>query len=450
MKGKMIEAIVVIAAIAVVSVTQSIRTSDLESTAPVTTYVEAPSTTQPSATRQALHTLEPTVTPEATDIPEPTIMPEVTVTPEPTVIPEPTSSPEAVIKEGIVTSASSVNIRQKASTDSAIVGKLYTGAVLTIENEQNGWYSISSGNVKGYVSSDLITVSDNIDALKKKYQYSYAVVGVKLLNARSQASTDASVVTKLEANSQHKVLSVKGDWVQIALYNTEMVGYVSKEYVSIKSKELTAVSIEEDKQTKQSIQVKLTQLQQEQVETQNPTSTIAPTVTPSPTRTPTPTKTPTATKTPTPTKTPSATKTPTPTNATVPSVGSSLTNSKEDQLKLLSCIIYCESGYETYEGKLAVANVILNRVKSSSYPNTIKGVVYQKSQFSPASSGRLETQLKKYSSYSTKSQLECIQAAKEALAGSNNVGKRTNFRSSMSVSIDEKPNAIQIGAHVFW
>ena len=58
-----------------------------------------------------------------------------------------------------------------------------------------------------------------------------------------------------------------------------------------------------------------------------------------------------------------------------------------EELKLLANIIYCEAGSESYVGKVAVGNVIMNRVKSASQPNTITEVVYAKGQFSPVRNG---------------------------------------------------------------
>ena len=56
---------------------------------------------------------------------------------------------------------------------------------------------------------------------------------------------------------------------------------------------------------------------------------------------------------------------------------------------LLANLIYCEAGGEPYAGQLAVGAVVINRVLSSVYPDTVTGVIYQRSQFSPAGSGRL-------------------------------------------------------------
>ena len=62
-------------------------------------------------------------------------------------------------------------------------------------------------------------------------------------------------------------------------------------------------------------------------------------------------------------------------------------------LELLAALIECEAGGEPYEGKLAVGSVVLNRVASSHFPNSVVGVIYQSGQFSPVASGRFATVL---------------------------------------------------------
>lgn len=61
----------------------------------------------------------------------------------------------------------------------------------------------------------------------------------------------------------------------------------------------------------------------------------------------------------------------------------------EDILYWLSRIIYAESGNQAMSGRIAVGNVVMNRVASPLFPNTIKGVLFQKNQFSPAMSGSI-------------------------------------------------------------
>ena len=110
-----------------------------------------------------------------------------------------------------------------------------------------------------------------------------------------------------------------------------------------------------------------------------------------------------------------------------------------EELKLLANIIYCEAGSESYVGKVAVGNVIMNRVKSASQPNTITEVVYAKGQFSPVRNGSLQRALS-----SDKADTACYQAAIEALAGAQPVGGKLFFRRNNGRS------GQVIGHHVFY
>lgn len=97
-----------------------------------------------------------------------------------------------------------------------------------------------------------------------------------------------------------------------------------------------------------------------------------------------------------------------------------------DKIFWLSRIVEAEASGEGYEGKLAVANVVLNRVNSYEFPNTIYNVIFDGYQFTPVLNGTI---------YNTPSE-ESIQAATDALMGKNNIGsclyflnprKSTNF-----------------------
>lgn len=84
----------------------------------------------------------------------------------------------------------------------------------------------------------------------------------------------------------------------------------------------------------------------------------------------------------------------------------------EADLQLLARITQVEAGYESYESQLAVANVILNRVKDSRFPDTIRDVIYSGKQFPPAHNGLLDKSVAK---------AVALRAAKDALNGKNNV-----------------------------
>lgn len=107
---------------------------------------------------------------------------------------------------------------------------------------------------------------------------------------------------------------------------------------------------------------------------------------------------------------------------------------------LLANLIYCEAGGEPYAGQLAVGAVVINRVLSSVYPDTVTGVIYQNKQFSPVASGRLALALAE-----NRATAACYKAADEAMAGQTNVGNCVYFRTPI-----EGLTGIQIGGHIFY
>ena len=108
--------------------------------------------------------------------------------------------------------------------------------------------------------------------------------------------------------------------------------------------------------------------------------------------------------------------------------------------ELLAAIIYCEAGNQSHTGKVAVGNVVMNRVNSAKFPNSISSVVYQRGQFSPAGSGWLNRVLKRGSVPA-----DCYAAADEALAGSKPVGGSVFF-----MRRELHSSGTIIGAHCFW
>ena len=107
---------------------------------------------------------------------------------------------------------------------------------------------------------------------------------------------------------------------------------------------------------------------------------------------------------------------------------------------LLANLIYCEAGAEPYEGKVAVGAVVINRVLSSVYPDTVVGVIYQNRQFSPVASGRLALALAE-----GRATASCFQAADEAMKGYSNVGNCVYFRTPIPGL-----SGRNIGGHVFY
>lgn len=110
-----------------------------------------------------------------------------------------------------------------------------------------------------------------------------------------------------------------------------------------------------------------------------------------------------------------------------------------DTTLLLAALIQCEAGGEPYEGQVAVGSVVMNRVRSPAYPDSIHAVIYASGQFTPALSGRLNAVYE-----SGRIKQSCIDAANETLSGVSNVGDMTHFRRS------DGRMGLVIGNHVFY
>ncbi|MNP59576.1 Spore cortex-lytic enzyme precursor [compost metagenome] len=113
---------------------------------------------------------------------------------------------------------------------------------------------------------------------------------------------------------------------------------------------------------------------------------------------------------------------------------------------MLRKIVMAEAEGEPYEGKIAVANVVLNRLRSANFPNTIYKVIYQKYQFSPVANGRFDR--------ITPNQ-DTIHAVNEALNGRKEVSDDTYYFLSLQLADDltvhrTRSASVTIGNHSFY
>ena len=136
-----------------------------------------------------------------------------------------------------------------------------------------------------------------------------------------------------------------------------------------------------------------------------------------------------------------------------------------DDQTLLSTIIYCEAGNQSYTGKLAVGLVIMNRVNSSLFPNKFREVIYASGQFNPTWDGAMERYLKNPPDNSAFA--ECEKAAKvvmntwKSYSSGKTVylkinGKKTKFPHLFFMTpasysrLGLRSAKVQIGGHVFF
>ena len=123
----------------------------------------------------------------------------------------------------------------------------------------------------------------------------------------------------------------------------------------------------------------------------------------------------------------------------------------EDDVKMLANLIYCEARGESYDGKLAVGSVVVNRILSSKFPNSMAGVIYQSNQFAPVTSTRNSfVEALAYDKAANSS--GCYEAAREAMSGITNVTNCVFFQTIAYLEKVERLDVVRytIGNHGFY
>ncbi|HKL99674.1 MAG TPA: cell wall hydrolase, partial [Mobilitalea sp.] len=310
----------------------------------------------------------------------------------------PMAAPSKYAHIGVAVADSYVNIRQEANTESEILGKLYSDSAAEILNTVGDWYYVESGSVKGYIKANYLRTNIPDEELIEKYGVLRIKVNVDGLNVREDPDTESERLTVVYQNERYPVVDLQEEWIKVDIKDENIIGYVKREHIELIADFKKAVSKKEEQE--------LLKLQAEERIKQE----------------------------------------------TAVKYRDELDYTYEE-LKLLSCLVHSEAGNQSYEGRLAVANVVLNRVKSSKYPSTIKDVIYQPGQFTVASSGSLAKQLKNYDNYSSSSQLLSIKAARGALEGANNIGSRLYFHSykaALKKGYDSKSECVKLEDQLFW
>ena len=139
-----------------------------------------------------------------------------------------------------------VRVRAEANTDSEVLGKLYNNSAATIlETTENGWYKIKSGNVTGYVKCEYVVVGN--EELAREVSTRYATVTCTTLYVRMEPTTESKILTMLPKGDDFVVVdeSMRDDgWVMVTTAEGE--GYVSTDYVELRTEFVTAESKEEE------------------------------------------------------------------------------------------------------------------------------------------------------------------------------------------------------------
>ena len=143
-----------------------------------------------------------------------------------------------------------VNVREEPNTDSAIIGKIYNGAVAHViskAGDNSDWFYIESGSVTGYIKSEYFISGEEAADVAENYVHTYVTVLCDTLNVREEASTDSKRIGFVKADEELMVLEEIDGWYKVQ-YSEDKEGYVSSDYVSANEEFSYALTLEEDEE----------------------------------------------------------------------------------------------------------------------------------------------------------------------------------------------------------
>ena len=363
------------------------------------------------------------------------------------------------MKGKFLTTGKDVSIYAEAKDEAEVIGILpqNAGGDVILAGEQ--WTKITSGGIEGYVSSEDIATDDAAAAIADDAVVKIATVKSDSVNIKKGASEKSEVLFKAESGDSFIVTDVdKYDWANIELVNGEEA-FVSAIYVDMEDGFREAVAPDAAENLDASIAEfnGTAPKKAEVVSGETADGRISDTV-----KTAAGFTKAAANDTKTEdkkddTKTSDSTvqtndsqqtqeakaEEPAQEPAEQPAQESQQVASNDD-LYLLAAIVFAESGGESYDGQLAVANVVLNRQRNGYWGSSLSDVIYSPSQFTGCQTSAFRNAL------STGGSASCLQAAQDALAGNNNIGSCMYFRPTWVVDTSSLSNYIQIGNHIFW
>ncbi len=347
---------------------------------PTPTSAAVVNTPTEAATPTPTNSPTPTLSPTPTVSPTPTPSPSPTVTPTPT--PSPTPAPVAYIpKFTIPAVTTNLNVRSGPGTSHKVLGKISAGCyAIILEGSRDGWTKISTGSIKeGYISSKYLFTAEEIISMCDDDKLVSATITASVLNVRSGPGTYFDKVKQVKKGQTFPVILSKSyeGWLAIQL-SSDTIGYVSEDYIKFDYNMDTGLTLEEIEEIEK----------QKAIEEAMKRARIY----------------------------------------SVPETKRSPVSMTDAELYLFATVIYTEAGNQEYEGMLAVANVILNRMENGYWGTSLEDVLFAPGQFEGAKKAYIERAQKKGIPD------ECYKAAKEALGGRNNIGDFIYFRTISSAN----------------
>ena len=144
-----------------------------------------------------------------------------------------------------------VNIREQATTNSKIVGKIYNNCAATIletvEGEGGSWYRIQSGTVNGFIKSQYFITGQEAETLAQSIGREFVTVSADNLRLREEPNLTSNVLTMVSSGSRYVVQGDEGDFYKVEV-DADLIGYIAKSYCQVEVEFDQAVSLEEERQ----------------------------------------------------------------------------------------------------------------------------------------------------------------------------------------------------------
>ena len=145
---------------------------------------------------------------------------------------------------GIANVEDNLNIRSIPQEDGKLLGKLPKNAACEILDEtEDGWAHIMSGEVEGYVKAEYLLVGYQAKRRVREFLTTNAVVLTDGLNVRERPDTDAEIITQVAEGEELEFIEEQGEWTKIYLDDQEV--YVASEYVEVREELATAITMTE-------------------------------------------------------------------------------------------------------------------------------------------------------------------------------------------------------------
>ena len=346
-----------------------------------------------------------------------------------------------------------VYIYKEGKDGAEVVGIMDKGAVADILTKKGEWLKISSGDVTGFVKeSETLSGKEGYELAQQYYEV-VAVVNEDGINVRVEASEDSDIFEVAYTDDKYDVDKSKTDknWVCVNTW-LDSEAYISKDYVTISEgyrvarASETTISVKKKAKAEMEIEEKTTEdsedeSEEDTEEEEKTTTTSSATTT---TRATTTEEEVTEETTTEETTTEEVTTTEAPQSTEPVITDSGAVSLSEDDIRLMAVVMTLECGNQPYDGQVAVANVILNRLRLGYYGSTISDVVYAPYQFSVVGTSSFYYYLENGPFES------CVAAAREACAGTNYVKDYIAFRPTWAIDTSALDEYIQIGNHIFY